>query len=285
MKHQGSRNLLQEFSGVTPTLPEPFRLWFRDSCISTSDEAHALGAAGAPAGAIVISDQQTAGRGRRGNPWFGNPGESLTFSILWKPDMEKPLWPRLAIAAGLAVAEACEAHVPFAAIKWPNDVWISNRKVAGILVEAGDDFAVVGIGININIREFPENIRQLATSLMLESGNTISRSEVFSKMVSRFAVHANRLQIDFEDILKRVRQRCVLSGNPVELTCSSGRIHGICEGIGSSGELLVRTPNGLKSILQADEVRPVFTSPSKGRKDHPEEQLHHGMSESIKPRA
>ncbi|MFU8893101.1 MAG: biotin--[acetyl-CoA-carboxylase] ligase [Luteolibacter sp.] len=246
----------QEFTPAAASLPDPFRLRLHEACTSTSDEARALGLAGAPGGDIVVANLQTAGRGRRGAAWHAIPGESLTFSILWRPEIPQALWPRLALAAGLAVAEACETHVPLAGIKWPNDVWISNRKVAGILVEAGPDFAVVGIGINVNTASFPDEIRDLATSIQIESGRPADRGELLGKIITRFSIHANRLDRDFETLLNGVRQRCVLTGHQVDLQSPSGPVDGQCEGIGSSGELLVRTDQGLQHILQADEVRP-----------------------------
>lgn len=249
-------DLRREFAAAASSLPDPFRLWLRNTCASTSDEARALGLGGAPSGDIVVADVQTAGRGRRGAAWFGTPGQSLTFSILWRPGFSKALWPRLALATGLAVAEACESHVPLAGIKWPNDVWINGRKVAGILVEAGPDFVVVGVGINVNTLSFPLDIRGIATSVAAQAGYPVDRGELLAKLVSRFAIHANRLESEFETLLTGVRQRCVLTGHELDLQTPSGPASGHCEGIGPSGELLVRTADGLLHILQADEVRP-----------------------------
>jgi len=249
-------DLHQEFAATASSLPDPFRLWLRQSCPSTNDEARALGLGGAPGGDIVVADVQTAGRGRRGAPWFGKSGESLTFSILWRPQFPKALWPRLALATGLAVAEACETFVPLAEIKWPNDVWISGKKIAGILVEAGPDFVVVGVGINVNAATFPAEIRDVATSLAIECGRPLDRGTLLGKIIARFAIHAKQLEGDFESLLHGVRQRCVLSGHHVDLQTPSGPLHGHCEGIGASGELLVRTGQDLQHILQADEVRP-----------------------------
>jgi len=256
MPASSSADLHQEFAATAAALPDPFRLWLRDACASTNDEARQLGLGGAPGGDVVVAGVQTAGRGRRGTAWLATPGESLTFSILWRPSISKNLWPRHALAAGLAVAEACEAYVPLAGIKWPNDVWIADRKVAGILVEAGPDFVVVGIGLNVNTRNFPAEIRNAATSLSIEYGRPLDRGTLLGKIIARFAINAKRLEGDFESLLHGVRQRCVLTGHHVDLQTPSGPLHGYCEGIGTSGELLVRTGQDLQHILQADEVRP-----------------------------
>lgn len=250
--------LYQEFSPAAASLPDPFRLRLHETCASSSDEARALGLAGAPSGEIVVANMQTAGRGRRGAAWFGAPGESLTFSILWRPGFSKALWPRLALATGLALAEASETYIPLAGIKWPNDVWISGSKVAGILVEAGPDFAVIGVGINVNTSSFPTEIRNAATSIATIANARVDRAELLCKIIARFAIHAHRLDGDFDTLLTGVRQRCVLTGHPIILQTPSGPVHGDCVGIGPSGELLVRTPQGIKHILQADDVRPVI---------------------------
>jgi BirA family biotin operon repressor/biotin-[acetyl-CoA-carboxylase] ligase len=211
---------------------------------------------GAAGGNLVVAEIQTAGRGRRGAAWFGAPGESLAFSILWRPPESKALWPRLALASGLAVAEACEAYVPIAGVKWPNDVWLGGRKAAGILVEAGPDFVVIGIGLNVNTAAFPPEIAATATSLAAECGRAVDRGALLGRVIDRFAVHARRIDAGFDSIVAGVSQRCVLTGREIHLQTSSGPLHGRCEGIGTGGELLVRTPSGLQKILQADDVRP-----------------------------
>ena len=258
MNDAPSAGMRDEFAAAAAALPDPFRLWLRESCGSTNDEARALGDAGSPAGSVVVANTQSAGRGRRGAAWFGAPGDSLAFSILWRTQAPKPLWPRLALITGLAVAEACEAWVPWVGIKWPNDAWIGGRKVAGILVEAGADFVVVGVGINVNTPAFPEAIAASATSLARECGRAVDRATLLADVVKRFARHAGRIDSGFGEVIAAVRSRCVLSGGEVVMRCQAGdTLRGHCDGIGPSGELLVRSAGGLVRVLQADEVRPV----------------------------
>jgi len=207
---------------------------------------------------VVVADVQTAGRGRRGAAWFGAPGESLMFSILWRPDEPKPLWPRLALAMGLAVANACERFVPITGLKWPNDVWIRGRKVAGILVEAGEDFVVAGVGINVNTHRFPDGIATQATSLACEAGFQPERAAVLASVLERFSNHAGRIGRGFDEIVAAARQRCVLAGGAVVLRTQTGELlRGQCDGIGPAGELRVRHGERVLEILQADDVRPV----------------------------
>lgn len=210
---------------------------------------------GAPDGVIVLAEQQTAGRGRRGAAWFSPPGESLAFSILVRPQEPKALWPRLALAAGLAVAEAVESCGLQAGIKWPNDVWLGGKKAAGILVEAGADFAVVGIGLNVNSTEFPEAVRDIATSMRIEAGKLFQRPEVLGEIISKFARRRGQIDRDFEELISAVRVRCVLTGKRVTLSTAGGPKTGVVEGIAAGGELLLRTGQGLERLMQADEVR------------------------------
>lgn len=245
----------EEFTNAAADFPDPFHLMIRESVKSTNDEVHSLAKNGAPHGRIVLAERQTAGRGRRGAAWFAPTGESLAFSILLRPTEAKTLWPRLALATGLAVAEAIESFGLQVGIKWPNDVWIGARKVAGILVEAGADFAVVGIGLNVNTTEFPPEVEKIATSLQMETGQAFSRAEVMAAVIRRFSIRSRQIGPDFPELISTVRQRCVLTGQRVSLITAGEARKGTVEGIADSGELLFRSEKGLERLIQADEVR------------------------------
>ena len=247
--------MAEDFTTVAPGLPEPFRLLIRESVGSTNDEVRTLAQAGAADGLILLAERQTAGRGRRGAAWFSPTGESLAFSILVRPGEPKALWPRLALAAGLSVAEAVESFGLQAGIKWPNDVWIRRKKVAGILVEAGADFAIVGIGLNVKTTEFPPEVSEIATSLKIESGRDLPLPEVLAAIIHQFSLRRHQIGSGFDELLAAVRLRCVLTGNRVSLTTSSGPRHGVVEGIAPGGELLLQTEDGLERLIQADEIR------------------------------
>lgn len=244
-----------DFTAVAADFPESFRLLIRESLESTNDEARSLAQAGSPDGLIVLAERQTAGRGRRGAAWFSPDGESLAFSILLRPGEPKALWPRLAIATGLAVAEALESFQIEAGIKWPNDVWIGQRKVAGILVEAGTDFVVVGIGLNVNSTGFPCEVAEIATSLRIEKSRIFSRAEVLAAVIRKFSMRRLQIDRDFDILIDAVRQRCVLTGKRVSLMTPRGQQRGVVEGISAGGELLFRSKIGLERLIQADEVR------------------------------
>lgn len=247
--------MTDEFHRIASDFPDPFRLLLRENTGSTNDDLLALGRVGSPAGLVLVALEQSAGRGRRGNTWFSSGGGSLAFSILVRPAEPKALWPRLALAAGLAVSEAIERFGVSSGIKWPNDVWVGGRKISGILVEADEGFAVIGIGLNVNTAHFPDEVAPIATSLNIETGVYVPLPEVLGAIVRCFSCRVNQIGADFSDLLDAVRQRCVLTGHHVSLHTANGQSQGIVEGIAPDGALLLQTARGLESIIQADEVR------------------------------
>jgi BirA family biotin operon repressor/biotin-[acetyl-CoA-carboxylase] ligase len=247
--------MIDELNAAAAGFPEPYRLLVRETAVSTNDELRMLAENGAGEGLVLLAEHQTAGRGRRGAAWYSPPGESLAFSVLVRPEEPKSLWPRLALATGLAVAQAVEKFCPHAGVKWPNDIWIGQRKVAGILVEAGNDFVIVGVGINVNGMAFPDEIAPIATSLRLETAMEVSRGEVLGAIITAFSRVEGRIGSGFDELINGVRERCVLTGKQVSLTDSKGPRRGVVEGIAPGGELLLRTDAGLDRLIQADEVR------------------------------
>lgn len=236
-------------------MPGDFRVLWRAEVSSTNDELRALAEQGTGEGLVLIGEEQKAGRGRRGAAWFSPKGDGLAFSVLLKPGGNKGLWHRLSLVAGLAVAEAVEKFGMVAEVKWPNDVLVGGRKLAGILVEAGADFVIVGIGINVNAGEFPDGLN--ATSLKMECGEQVSRAEVLGEVVKRLAAYAPRIDADFNDLLDGVRERCALTGKTVALTIAGTRREGMVKGVAEGGELLVVLDGVLERVFQADEVRVV----------------------------
>jgi len=245
----------EDFHAMAASLPDPFRLLLRENATSTNDELRLLAEAGAREGQILLAENQSAGRGRRGTAWFSSGGESLAFSILLRPQEPKALWPRLALASGLALAEAFGKIGVEALIKWPNDVWLQQRKVAGILVESGKDFVIIGIGINVNTLKFPPEVALSATSLQLAAGQPFSRADVLAAVIHQLPQRWAQIGNDFETLLEGVRLRCALTGHHVSLQTSSGQKTGWIEGISPGGELILRTTEGLETLMQADEIR------------------------------
>ena len=244
-----------EFHAIAASLPDPFHLLVRENATSTNDELRALAENGAKEGLILLAENQSAGRGRRGAAWFSPSGESLAFSILLRPQAPKALWPRLALASGLALAEAFGKMGAEALIKWPNDVWLQQRKVAGILVESGKDFVIVGIGINVTTLEFPPEVAAIATSLQLAMGRPFLRADVLAAVIHQLSQRCAQIGNHFDEVLDGVRLRCALTGQHVSLLTSSGPKTGWIEGISPGGELILRTSYGVETLMQADEIR------------------------------
>jgi BirA family biotin operon repressor/biotin-[acetyl-CoA-carboxylase] ligase len=248
-------NAPSDLSSAGPLLPDSMRLFIRGEVDSTNDEIKRLGLHGSPDGTVLIADRQTSGRGRRGAKWVCPPGEALAFSVLVRTPEPKALWPRLALAAGLAVAEALESYGIEAGIKWPNDVWVNGRKICGVLVEAEQDFAIIGIGLNVNPLAFPEELATTATSLAIETGHVVDRAEVLAAVLQRLERSRHMIGADFSHLLQAIRERCVLTGKRIRLQAADGQREGFCEGIGDAGELLLSIHGQVERILQADEIR------------------------------
>jgi len=206
---------------------------------STNERAKQLAAAGAVHGTLVTADEQSAGRGRQGRTWSAEPGEALLVSLVLRSVDEL-----LPLRAAVAVAEC----VPLPAqIKWPNDVWLGGRKVAGILVEGRpqEGWAVLGIGLNVSTRSFPDELSEIATSLAL-AGLSLSRDDVLQALLSGLD---RWLSADPAEILAAWREHDALLGAPVSWNEGRGRGAGITD----SGALRVETDAGIVE-LDAGEV-------------------------------
>ncbi|HWH43383.1 MAG TPA: biotin--[acetyl-CoA-carboxylase] ligase [Thermoleophilaceae bacterium] len=216
---------------------------------STNERARALASAGAPHGTLVTAAEQSAGRGRQGRTWVAPPGSALLASLVVRDLGERTLL--LPLAAAVAVAEACEELASVeCAIKWPNDVWIDGRKLAGILVEGRpqEGWAVLGMGVNTRTEEFPEELRETATSLALAAPET-GPVEPGALLAPLLRALERLLAGDPEEILAAWRGRDALAGSPVRWRDGEGT----AEGISDDGALLVRTESGVVE-LDAGEV-------------------------------
>ena len=182
--------------GCAAPAPEIVRLEVVDS---TQDSAFALAERGAADGSTVVAESQRAGRGRHGRRWRDERGASLLCSILIRPRLAPAQWPLLSLAAGVAVACALERGAGVAArLKWPNDVVIEGRKLAGILVESrltgSGTVVVVGIGINVAQARFSAELAERATSLRLTTGRGLDREALLAVLLEEFAAWRGRLE-------------------------------------------------------------------------------------------
>ena len=211
---------------------------------STNDVARDLAIAGAPSGAVVTADAQSAGRGRRGRVWSAPPGKALLYSAVLSPlRVEHALLP---LAVPVAVCEAIESLSDHdCRVKWPNDVWIDERKAAGILIEARPpEWAVIGVGVNVAISpdEFPADLRWPATSV---GGPRVAAvRDALNAALGRWAP-AGR-----EELLAAFRDRDALRGRPVAWEGGEGTAAGIAD----DGNLLVELDGGERVSLGSGEV-------------------------------
>ena len=215
---------------------------------------------GAPEGTLALAEFQSAGRGRLGRSWEVPEGTSVMMSILLRPKFEPQYAPTLTLVMGMAVAKAVKNLGFDVSIKWPNDVVVSHKKICGILTEMGVrdgkiDYAVIGVGINVNIKAFPEEMTDKATSLYLESGREFDRSQIpglvmeaFEEYYEKFAATCDLsgLKEEYESILANYNQPVrVLAKEPYE---------GVARGITDGGELLVEKTDGTIVAVSAGEV-------------------------------
>jgi BirA family biotin operon repressor/biotin-[acetyl-CoA-carboxylase] ligase len=223
---------------VSPTLGVP-RLHLRETD-STNERARALAARGAPHGTLVTAGAQTAGRGRQGRTWTAPPGRALLMSLVLRD------WPPLLpLAAAVAVAGVAG---PEAAIKWPNDVLLSHRKLAGILVDARpqDGWVVLGIGCNVAVRpdDLPAELREQAAWLGLEP------AAIETTLATLLDALGEALALEPPALLDAFRARDALLGRRVRWQ----RGEGTAAGIDDDGRLLVDEPGGTRIALDAGEV-------------------------------
>jgi BirA family biotin operon repressor/biotin-[acetyl-CoA-carboxylase] ligase len=219
---------------------------------STNDIGRELAVAGAPSGTVVTADEQTAGRGRAGRSWSAPAGAALLASAILRPLGEPHSL--LPLAVPLAVCEAIESLAPAdCAVKWPNDVWIGERKVAGILIEARPpDWAVIGVGVNLSIPEdaFPDDLRWPATS--------VGRGVGPEAMLDALCRHLDRWVAAHDAVLEAFAGRDALRGRRVGWEGAGGATasgQGVAAGVDERGNLLVETDDGESVSLGAGEVQ------------------------------
>jgi len=214
-------------------------------------------ARGVPEVHLVVADEQTAGRGRRGRRWLAPPGGSLLASFVTRPDVPPPDLPLLPLVAGLALAEAVERVVPAARarLKWPNDLLLAGCKAAGVLVEVVPGAAVVGIGVNVDWGA--DGPGPPATSLALTAGSPVDRAAVLTALAERFAARYREWCAAPRAFLPAYRDRSATVGRTVRVNLDRGALVGTATGVGSDGALALRTGDGRLHAIVAGDVEHV----------------------------
>ncbi|MFQ5705899.1 MAG: biotin--[acetyl-CoA-carboxylase] ligase [bacterium] len=231
---------------------------------STNSYAKRLAAKGSAEGTLVIAEKQTRGRGRRGRRWESAPGKGLWISLILRPDLEADKAGLLALLAGLSVAQTVETHLNLSAeLKWPNDVLIQSKKFCGILSEAEISarqrlaWIVLGIGLNVNhlLEDFSDEIRPRATSLAIECGSPVSRSELLLAFLGVLEENYLKLkQGGAAYFLQQWIRRCPTFKKRILLRQDETEMEGIFEDLDAGGRMLLRLANGEIRRISAGEV-------------------------------
>ena len=218
---------------------------------STQRHAAALAADGAVDGTAVVADTQTQGRGRRGRVWLDTPGESLLMSVVLRTSLPVARLPTLSIAAGVAVAEALiESAGVDARLKWPNDVLVGGRKIAGVLLERHSEVVILGIGVNIAQRSVRGHLSPHATSVAIEGGRG-DRDTILPAVLAAVARWRTRLEREGFD---PVRARWTALASMLGRRITADAVMGTALGLDDDGALLVETETGATRVLAGDVV-------------------------------
>lgn len=231
---------------------------------STQDEVWTAAAGGAPEGYVCVAEEQTAGRGRRGRVWIAPAGGALLVSVLLR--IPARVAAGVPFVAGLAALDVLDRQSVHGALKWPNDVLVNGRKIAGILVESrtlagADDMDVVlGLGMNLSIEAFPPGV--VATSLHGIIHATPERDRILQDWLETLAARLAPLEAgDLASVLSAWRERAAGLGRAVSVQTAAGTIEGVAEDVDANGALIVRAADAVHHVLAGD-VRLARSAPS-----------------------
>lgn len=226
---------------------------------STNRYARQLAADGAEQGTLVLADEQTAGRGRRGRGWISPAGEGIFMTLILRPHAHPShvavLSLQTALAVARAISRACELD---ARIKWPNDIVCGGRKVCGMLLEMNADEqsvhdVVAGIGINVHQQAFGGDIAQTASSLDLLTGRTVRRADVVRAFLEEYEAVDALAKAGTDALMQAYRERSATLGQRVQVISATGSFTGTAMDVTDSGSLIVRTDDGEdREVLAAD---------------------------------
>lgn len=223
-----------------------YAVWLRE----TDSTQKRLREGNYPCGMVFIADRQKEGKGRKGRRWESQEGGLYFSFVLCEEDFRDYL--SLPLVIGLAVVRFLEDVGIRTAIKWPNDVYLRGKKAAGVLAEKIGRKIVVGIGLNVNQKDFPQELKDSATSLYLETGKIFDRREILSGLLSSIAEALDAYKREgFKAFKKEIEERLIFKGEEV-IVLSEEPVVGIMLGIDDKGYLLLQTAEGVKSIAAGD---------------------------------
>lgn len=234
-----------------------------DLISSTNDLAKELGAQGAPEGALVVAEAQSAGRGRLGRSWQSPPGVGLYVSLLLRPPLPPEEMPQITLTTAVAGVRALKRTAGLTPeIKWPNDLLLHGKKAGGILTEMETEsdrirYLVLGWGLNVNNPDFPPELISTATSLRLATGRTFSRVAILRAWLEELeSLYERFLAGDFPRILQEWKQHAVTLGREVEVLQGARRLRGQAVDVDGDGALLLKQPSGEIIRVTSGEIAP-----------------------------
>lgn len=225
---------------------------------STNNYAKELAAKGAAHGTVILAESQTNGKGRLGRRFESPTGTGLYMSVIVRPEFDISCAPLITSAAAVAAAESAEKLCgEEIRIKWVNDLYMNGRKICGILTESALEsnklaYAVIGIGINVRNHEFPDELRDIATSIEAETGKIINRNTLCGEILSRLEYYLDN--IEKKEHLDEYRRRELLTGNYITANMGNEKIEGIAEGIDDNANLILKLPDGSEKKLTSGEA-------------------------------
>ena len=241
--------------------PEGRKWYFLPETDSTNAEViRRLSSHPSEEGLVVITDCQTGGKGRSGRVWHSAPGTGIYLSMLIQPNFSPERIPIVTLMAGLAAAIAVNEFIPQPAqLKWPNDLLLNNKKIAGVLCEyyaTKVPAVIIGIGINVNHTQFPDDIKDIATSLKLESGLETNRTTLIKQLVTQLDFQYSKLKNNkIQALIDNWTRHSDLFGKPIIISKGDQSITGKAVRLDNMGRLVVLNESGKEIVLDSGEVR------------------------------
>ncbi len=239
-------------------------IFYYDTIDSTNNKAKELAAGGAPEGSIVIAEQQSAGRGRKGRSWLSSTGEGLYISLILRPIIPPTEVSKITLMTAVAISEALLNFTNIKVkIKWPNDILVNGKKLAGILTEMSMevdaiDYVVVGLGLNVNSEKssFTDEIKEIATSIQIETGIVFSRAMIVKLFLSWFEkLYFEVQEKGFHSIIKRWKELSKIIGKIVSVNEAGQTINGTVKDIAEDGTLILVDENKqIQNIISGDVI-------------------------------
>jgi BirA family transcriptional regulator, biotin operon repressor / biotin---[acetyl-CoA-carboxylase] ligase len=237
--------------------------FYHPEASSTNTLARSLAQEGGPEGSLIVADSQSGGRGRMGRNWHSPPGVNLYFSFILRPGVPSFRVPQLTLLVAAAIHRALHSHVPGIQpkVKWPNDILVGGRKVCGVLCEMQSEpdlthFVIVGVGINVNQSVFSLELRHLATSLVKESGSSVSRAHLLADVLNHFEPLYDEWLVrdDLSFIIPYLDEHSFLNARDVTVDQFKQSIRGRVSGLAPGGELMLLGTDGRRILVSSGEA-------------------------------